>query len=109
MLLIGAINLATNCIAFWEPSSSSSFPFMVQNFLELAKFPLSLYDRFVQGLVTWVLPFAFVSYYPGIVLLGKPAASPWLGCLAPLAGPAVALITTLIWRAGLRRYQGTGH
>jgi len=33
VMLIGAINLATNCIAFWEPASSSSFPFMVQNFL----------------------------------------------------------------------------
>jgi len=59
--------------------------------------------------VTWVLPFAFVSYYPGIALLGKPVASPWLGPLAPLAGPAVALIAALIWRIGLRRYQGTGH
>jgi len=109
VLLIGAVNLATNCIAFWEPSSSGSFPFMVQNFLEFAKFPLSLYDRFVQGLVTWVLPFAFVSYYPGTTLLDKPVSSPWLGYLAPLGGPAVALITALIWRTGLRRYQGTGH
>jgi ABC-2 type transport system permease protein len=109
VLLIGAINLATNCIAFWEPSSSSTFPFMIQNFLEFAKFPLSLYDRLVQGLMTWVLPFAFVSYYPGVALLGKSVESQSLGYLAPLAGPVVALIAGLIWRTGLRRYQGTGH
>jgi ABC-2 type transport system permease protein len=109
VLLIGAINLATNCIAFWEPSSSSTFPFMIQNFLEFAKFPLSLYDRLVQGLMTWVLPFAFVSYYPGVALLGKPVENQSLGYLAPLAGPIVALLASLLWRTGLRRYQGTGH
>jgi ABC-2 type transport system permease protein len=109
VLLIGAINLATNCIAFWEPSSSSTFPFMVQNFMEFAKFPLSLYDRLVQGLMTWVLPFAFVSYYPGIALLARPVETQWLSYLAPLTGPIVSLLAGLIWRTGLGRYQGAGH
>ncbi|MFL5806205.1 MAG: ABC transporter permease [Roseiflexaceae bacterium] len=109
VVLISSVNFATNCIAFWDPSATGNFPFMIQNFLEFAKFPLSLYDRFVQVLVTWVLPFAFVSYYPGLVLLGKAGANPWLSYLAPLAGPIAALITAAIWRRGLRRYQGTGH
>lgn len=109
VILIGSINFATNCIAFWEPSASSAFPFLVQNFAEFAKFPTTLYDRFVQILITWVLPFAFVSYYPGIALLGKPEAHAWLGYAAPFAGPAVALIAGFIWRRGLVRYQGAGH
>ena len=45
VLLMGAINLITNCIAFWDPSASSSFPFLVQSFCDFSKFPLTLYDR----------------------------------------------------------------
>jgi ABC-2 type transport system permease protein len=108
-VLIGAINFATNCIAFWDPAATSTFPFMIQNFIEFAKFPLSLYDRLVQMFITWMLPFAFVSYFPGLTLLGRPVANPWLGYLAPLAGPIVALIAALIWQRGLARYQGAGH
>lgn len=109
VVMIGALNLATNCIAFWEPSSSGTFPFLAQNILEMAKFPLTLYGRFVQLLLTWVLPFAFVSYYPGLVLLGKSSALPALGILAPFAGPVVAAVAALVWRRGLMRYQGAGH
>ncbi len=109
VVLIGSINFATNCIAFWDPAANSAFPFMVQNSLEFAKFPINLYGRLVQGLITWVLPFAFVSYYPGVVLLGRTGEHQWLGYAAPLAGPAVAFIATLVWRRGLTRYQGTGH
>ncbi len=109
VVLIGSINFATNCIAFWDPSANSAFPFLVGHTLELVKFPITLYGRLVQVLLTWVLPFAFVSYYPGLVLLGRTDATPWLGYLSPLAGPAVGLVSSLIWRRGLMRYQGAGH
>jgi len=109
VLLIGAINLATNCIAFWDPATNGPFPLAIFNFLEFTKFPLSIYDRLIQVLITWVVPFAFVSYYPGTTLLGKQDANPWLGYIVPLAGPVVAIVSNLIWHYGLRRYQGTGH
>ncbi len=108
VMIIGAIDLATNCIAFWEPASTSSFPFLVFSFSEFAKYPLTLYGRLVQVFLTWVLPFAFVSYYPGSVLLGKPVEPAWLGWLSPLAGPIAALAAGVVWQASLRRYQGTG-
>lgn len=109
VVLIGAINFASNCIAFWDPAANSAFPFLIANSLEFVKFPLSLYGWLVQILITWVLPFAFISYYPGLVLLGKSGASPWLGYLAPLAGPVMALLTSRIWGWGIQRYQGVGH
>jgi ABC-2 type transport system permease protein len=71
---MSALNYATNCQGFWDSGSNSSFPFLMQNMAEFAKFPLTLYDRFVQLLLTWVVPFACASYYPGLVLLGRPVA-----------------------------------
>jgi ABC-2 type transport system ATP-binding protein len=45
----------------------------------------------------------------GAVILGKSEVPPWLGYVSPTAALAVAFVASLIWRAGLRRYQGTGH
>lgn len=75
VMLLGSLNFASNCIAFWDQSANSAFPFLIQQPLEFVKFPISLYGRFVQVMLTWVLPFAFMSYYPGLVLLDKPLAT----------------------------------
>ncbi len=109
VLLIGSIDYATNCIAFWDSSANSAFPFLVQYGIEFAKYPMTLYSRFIQIVVTWILPFAFMSYYPSLILLEKTESQVWLGYLSPLAGPIMALIASIVWRRGLLRYQGSGH
>ena len=56
----------------------------------------------------WVPPFAFTSYFPGAVLLGKPEVSPWLGYASPLADLVVSGVASVVWREGLKLYQGMG-
>jgi ABC-2 type transport system permease protein len=109
LVLLAAVDFATNCVGFWDPSANSSFPFLVHNLVELAKFPLTVYGRLVQFALTWVLPFAFMSYYPGTVLLGRPEASPLLGYASPVAAAVMVCVAALVWHRGLRRYQGAGH
>lgn len=109
VVLIGSVNLASNSVAFWEPSANSQFPYLIAHTAEFVKFPVPIYGRAIQVLVTWVLPFAFISYYPGSVLLDKPDANHWLGYGSPAAGLVAALVAALIWRRGLSRYQSTGN
>jgi ABC-2 type transport system permease protein len=77
--------------------------------IDFAKYPLSAYTRPIQFVLTWLIPLAFISYYPAAVLLGKPLAQPWIGYLAPLAGPAAAVCALGLWKRGLLRYQSSGH
>lgn len=107
-ILIASINFITNCIGFWEPSASSAFPFLIINTAEFAKFPVILYSSVFQFIFTWILPFSFISYYPGILLLDRSEAS-WISYIAPLPAVATLLFARLIWTLSLRRYQSTGH
>lgn len=109
MVVMSGLTYATNCQGFWDSGATSSFPFLLQNLAEFAKFPLTLYDRLVQGVLTWVVPFACVSYYPALVLLGRPEGAPWMLGIAPLAAGGMVVVAALVWRRGLARYQGTGH
>ncbi len=108
VLLIGSLNFITNCQVFWEPTPNASLSILVQESVEFAKYPLSLYHFLVQMIITWVLPLAFISYYPALVLLGRPSPQLSLGYASPLAGPLMACIAALVWRTCLRNYQGTG-
>ena len=113
IVLIASVSLSTNCIAFWVPAASGAFPNFVNNVMELAKFPTTIYGLLVQTFLTFVLPFAFISYYPALALLGRhtdaTAFPAWLAYVSPVAGPAVALGASFVWRRGLARYQGVGN
>ncbi|MBA2276717.1 MAG: ABC-2 family transporter protein [Chloroflexia bacterium] len=109
LIMVTAISFLANVIGFWEPGTQSSFPFMVSNVVEFAKFPLELYGWGIRFLVTAVLPYGFVSYYPSLILLDKENPLRWLGYATPLATAAVTFVTAWVWRKGLARYQGVGH
>lgn len=107
-LMFILLGILTNLDVFWNSSPQSNVPTLVHELLEFTKFPLPIYQRAIQILLTWGLPFALVSYYPSLVLLGKGEAQWWLAFSAPLAALSMGLLTGWIWRCGLIRYQGVG-
>lgn len=108
-VMIGAINFVINMIGFWEPSAQSALPTMVALLIDFAKFPLDIYNMVIKGLVTIVVPYAFISYFPALLLLGKDTPWRWLGLATPVASAIVVVFTSWLWGKALNRYQGVGH
>ena len=78
---------------------------------QLTQYPLSIFGKDIIRAVTFVVPLAFVNYYPVLYLLGKPAPlglPSWIGLLAPAVAVVMVGLTSLAWRGGLRRYRSTG-
>jgi ABC-2 type transport system permease protein len=76
-----------------------------------AEYPLTIYPTGVRWLLTFVLPFALITYYPAERLLGRNETGALLPVLSLAAVPAGLLflgIAGLVWRAGVRHYQSTG-
>lgn len=81
-------------------------------FNKFGGYPLSIFGGFVQFLLTWALPLAFVAYLPATVLLGRTGElriSPIFAYLAPTVGVVwfVAAYRFWIWQS--RNYQSSGH
>lgn len=77
----------------------------------LTQYPLTIYPVEVVRAVTFLLPLAFVNWYPALYVLGRedPFGLPgWLQAASPLAALAMAGLAALGWRAGIRRYRSTG-
>ncbi len=79
---------------------------------DFTRYPISIYTRAVRVILAFVLPFAFMNYFPATFLLhkneGALSLSPQLGLFTPLVGLVCFALAYGFWRLGLDRYQGTG-
>lgn len=98
--------LIVACLAFRFVSIQSAM-YPVGWFADFARFPTTIYSKPLQVLLTWVLPYATVSFYPVAFML-RGTDYQLSGLLAPLAGPLMLGLALLIWRRSLSRYQSTG-
>lgn len=100
-----ALNLITCVSAFWIVDSVPVTLAVFQT-SQFARYPLPIYARWIQVLMTWIIPYALVSYYPAAHLTGH-ASGP-----AAWAPPIVACVLLVIgyrlWVFGLAHYTGTG-
>lgn len=108
-VMIGALNFVINMTGFWEPSSNNALPTMLALLIDFAKFPLDIYTMVIRGLVTIVMPYGFVSYFPALLVLDRDTPWKWLGLVSPLVTVLVVLFTSWLWGKALDRYQGVGH
>lgn len=78
---------------------------------QLTQYPLTIFGADIVKAVTFVVPLAFVNYYPVLFVLDKPVPlglPSWTGLLCPLVAAVIAGLGALAWRAGIRRYRSTG-
>jgi len=108
-VLVTALGFAINLIGFWEPSTQSAVPTAYAMLSDFARFPLEVYSTVIKLLITVIAPYAFVSYFPGLVLLDKDSQWRWLGFASPLVTLLAVGLTSWLWGKALDRYQGVGH
>ena len=107
------LNLMISTAAFWFVKVDALRWIVMQLEQEFTRYPISIYARGVQIVLTFVFPFAFMNYFPAAYFLHKPdealALPAIVGVLTPLIGVLFVAAAYLFWRFGLSRYQGVGH
>lgn len=109
-VIYGSLWVIYCSVAFWTVSSSE-FVYTAVTAGDIAgRYPLDVFRPTLRRGLTFVVPVAFVAYYPTCWLLGRsPAYGGDLIALgAPLVAAGLAGVASVVWSAGLHRYQGTG-
>ncbi|MCL6450655.1 MAG: ABC-2 family transporter protein [Acetobacteraceae bacterium] len=108
MIYLGLM-VAQGAACFFTLRGSALRTFMLTT-QEYTSYPLTIYHPLLQLLLTFVLPFAFINFYPAHHFFrpGPAPFAPWLAYLTPALGAAVMYGAWRLWRAGLARYQGAG-
>jgi len=104
-LMFGGIMLISTVPSFYIVDGLDVI-WSVYMFYQLALYPIGIYGTLIKGLVTFIIPFAFVSYYPVAFLLGKTGG--FMAMFAPIMLALVWFVGIQLWKKGVHDYGSTG-
>lgn len=105
LFMIAIMNFAA-ATCFWIQNSGYIMVIMFR-FKDYAKYPASIFNSVFRIVFTFVIPIAFIAYYPSLVVL-RPENIPLLSWLSPLIGLVFFYLSYKFWVLGARKYDGTG-
>jgi len=106
VFIFTSLKLMTSSTSFWL---KNSYPLMqiTYNLSDFTKYPILIFPKFIRFLMTFIIPFALVSYYPGLFVLGQIGFFQVFGYLV-LVTSCLITIALFVWNRGLRHYESAG-
>ena len=112
VLIQGAIFLFLATLNIYLLETGSLKEVFYWNARKFAGYPISIFHKAVQVFMIYVVPFAFVNYFPSQFLLRKPDMQQFPEIflyLTPFVGVGMYLLAYLFWRYSLRHYESSGN
>ncbi len=101
-----SVFLILTAVSFWFEDRVGVVP-PVFNMLTFGRYPLTIYNVFIQFLLSWIIPFGFASFYPTTHFLRREAFAPYFH-LVPVIAAAFFLLAIFVWSKGVENYSSTG-
>lgn len=112
VLIQGAVFLFFLAISIYFIETQNLKEIMYWNLRKFAGYPISIYNKFIQSILIFVVPFAFVNYFLAQFLLRKPDMSTypeWFMYISPLVEIIPYIIAYFFWKFSMRYYKSTGN
>lgn len=106
MMIYGGIYIFFTSLSFFSDAPTGIMP-MMWNIQNYGRYPMTIYNRVIGFVLTWVLPFGFVGFYPAAYFLDR---ENWgsFAMLTPVVGVVILTIGLTCWNMGVKRYKGAG-
>jgi viologen exporter family transport system permease protein len=101
-----AVFLILTAVSFWFEDRVGIVP-PVFNMLTFGRYPLTIYNVFIQFMLSWIIPFGFASFYPTTHFLGRTAFNTYF-YLVPVVATAFLMLAVFVWNRGVENYSSTG-
>jgi ABC-2 type transport system permease protein len=99
------------CIVFWVIEGTETASTFTYGGQYLAQYPINIFDDWLRRFLAYLVPTAFVVYFPALYVLDKPdplGLPRFFQFLSPLAAITAAVVAGIVWRTAVRHYQSAG-
>jgi ABC-2 type transport system permease protein len=110
-LVEGSVQITLSSLSFRFLNALAVRTTANEIFNQYGNYPQRIFPTALQYALTFVLPVAFVAWFPASALLDRTGGlivPGWLAWLAPLVGLGAFLIALRIWHRASRGYQSSG-
>lgn len=107
-----SIFMLSSSMSFWTIKTDNLRNLIFFNSRRIAGYPISFYPGIIQKLLIFVVPFAFVNYFPAQFFLKKEDMNQfWSGFLylTPAVGILMFVLVYMIWKKGVKNYSSSGN
>lgn len=105
LFMIAIMNFAAGT-SFWMMGSTMIMILMFK-FKDYARYPVTIFKSVFRFIFTFIIPIAFMAYYPSLVLI-RPEQVSVLTYLSPVLGTIFVYASYRFWMFGAKNYAGTG-
>lgn len=112
VLIQGAVFLLLAALNIYLLQTNSLKELIYWNMRKFAGYPISIFHKAIQIFMIYVMPFAFVNYFPAQYLLRKSDMAEYPEIflyLTPVVGISMYLLAYLFWRFSIRYYKSSGN
>lgn len=109
-LIQGSLMVLIGALAFWFLRTDTLYYSVVMPFRDVISYPITIFPRVLRFLFTFVIPLAFVNFFPAHVLLDRSDVlfHPLFNWATPVVGVLCFAGSCAVWQFGLTKYQGAG-
>lgn len=111
MGIFAAVWVTVICIVFWTTEGRETANAFTYGGQFLSQYPITVYEEWLRRFLAYVVPMAFVAYFPALYVLDKPdplGLPKALQFLSPVAAAIAAVVAGLAWRTAVRHYRSAG-
>lgn len=112
VLIQGAIFLIIASLSFYFIKTNNIREVFYWDVRKFSGYPISIFPKFIQALLMYIIPFAFVNYFPAQFFLHKDDLffyPEFYVFITPIVGVIMYLIAYLFWRISLKHYNSSGN
>jgi ABC-2 type transport system permease protein len=110
-VIYAGVWVAFSTITFWLIDSQEVANAFSYGGNFVAQYPVNIFGPWLRRLVLFVVPIAFVSYFPALYVLDKEdelGLPRVLQFASPVVAAATLVVAGLVWRTAVRHYRSVG-
>jgi ABC-2 type transport system permease protein len=111
IVIFASVWTVGSCLSFWTTDGGEFTNAFTYGGNFLAQYPVDIFSSWLRRFLCYLVPLAFVSYFPALYILDKPdplGLPRLLQFTAPVVAAITAVVAGFIWRFAVRHYRSAG-
>lgn len=110
-LIQASMLIIVGTLSFWFVKTNSAMDTLVWGVRKFLEYPITIYNKAIEIILIFILPYAFVNFFPVQMFLGKNEYiffNSGVQYATPFVGGGLFILAYIFWSIGINHYNSTG-